>query len=206
MQKATSAETVGLTLLGVGVFTLALLLHDAQPGALGGLPLWWVWPAGALGIYAAGSLIHAGPRPTALLTFGAALVAHLTMAALMALAFGAQAGRALQYDQTFLAAGLWAYPPAVLLQIAFALPCAVALTPGRFASAQAEASAEALARADTPEQLLAAVIALRSSLGDSAEPAIARVAEQAATILRAGAAPLPSPEPVAEPETGHPAG
>jgi len=189
--KATSAETVGLVLLGVSVISLGLLLHEAQPGMLGGTTLGWIWPVGAALIYVAVALLHAGLKPAAGYTFLVCAGSHIILALLMGLGFIAQSTRESFTVLDALAAGLWLYPPAVLLQVAFCIPLAVCLVPGRKNVADKLTSYESVTRATTPEQLVQALVGLQSAQPVDTDLVLLQVITQAAKILPASINEMP---------------
>lgn len=172
-------EVVGLVLLGIGLLGIALPLRSAQAGLAGGtMPL---WPAAAAGLYLVVALVTEGLRLRALMLFATACVTHVVYAYVMGCAFVVARGAAADLPLGPLRAGLLEYPPAVLLQAAFALPLALLLAAPR---AHFHAPrCEALDRAQTAEEVLQGVLALEAAAGEDADPVLARVAAKAREVL-----------------------
>jgi len=104
----------------------------------------------------------------------------------MGLGFIAQSVRESFTILDVFAAGLWLYPPAVFLQVAFCVPLAVCLVPVRKSMADKLTSYEAVARATTPEQLVQALVGLQSAAQPvDADLVLHQVITQAATVLPA---------------------
>lgn len=123
MRRPAPHETVGLVLLGVVLFSLALTLRQAQPGLVNGMLPAWAWPGGILGIYLVVALLTTGACLLRAVVLLAALVGlHVLYALLMGMAFAVQSQAPGGLSSAPLAAGLWEYPPAVLLQAAFVVP------------------------------------------------------------------------------------
>lgn len=190
--KATSAETVGLILLGISVVSLGLLLHEAQPGMLGGISTSWIWPVGAAVFYVAVALYHAGLKPAAGVTFLVCAGSHIILACLMGLGFITQSARDISSFTDVIAAGLWLYPPAVFLQVAFCVPFAVCLVPVHRSSVEQLTSYEAIDRATTPEQLVQALVGLQTAQPVDADALLLQIVTQAAKILPASVNDMPA--------------
>lgn len=127
MRRPAPHETVGLVLLGLALFSLALALHQAQPGlANGSSP--WAWPAGVGVVYVLVAILATRARiARAAMLLVALLVCHVLYALLMGLAFAVQSQTPGGLSPAPLVMGLSAYPPAVLLQAAFVIPLSCAL-------------------------------------------------------------------------------
>jgi hypothetical protein len=139
MRRPAPHETVGLVLLGVALFALALALRQAQPGLVNGLLPAWAWPLGILAVYLAVALLATGACvPRAAVLLGALLGMHLLYALLMGMAFAVESRTPGGLSPAPLVAGLWEYPPAVLLQAAFVIPAGCALFGGARPSGDVE--------------------------------------------------------------------
>ncbi len=115
------AEVIGVVLLGVSLLAIAVSLRAAQPGVID-LP-WYVCPAAAGGIYVIAALLMAGWDARALIVLALLAAAHVVDAFVIGCAFSSSLpGRAPATLPDALYEGLSAYPPAVVLEVAFVLP------------------------------------------------------------------------------------
>jgi len=178
-------------LLGIVLFALALNLRTNQPGLLElGVPP-YAWPAGAGVVYAAAALIYAGFTVQAGLLLVAMAAGHVIYASAMGFAFSVLGDMPPSLSLAGPLEGLVAYPPAVLLQVAFILPAAaVALVPWlRDREPGGFPGEAALAKAGTPAELLHATLSVAAAHGSDVPPALAALASRAQAILLAETAP-----------------
>lgn len=123
---------MGLVLLGLALYSLALALHHSQPGLVNGDVPAWAWPAGVGVVYVGVALLATGARPARSAVFLAGLVVcHLLYALLMGMAFAVESQTPGGLSPAPLVAGLSSYPPATLLQAAFVIPLCCTLLGGR---------------------------------------------------------------------------
>jgi hypothetical protein len=187
-------EIIGVVLLGIGLLGIALSLRGSQPGALE-VP-GAVWPAAAAALYLVVALAVHGLRLRALALFAGACVIHAAYAFLMGCAFAVLKGGAPELSARPLLDALVGYPPAVLLQAAFALPLALVLMAP---AAHAAIPCEALDRAGTAEEVLQGLLALEAAAGADMDPTLARVAAKARQVLLEGPARLRTTQGVTAP-------
>ncbi len=197
MQRPSQPELVGVILLGISLLTLSLYLRQAQPGQLP-LPV-YVGPAVAALAYVIASFALIGVTVRVLILFAAMLGAHAVYAFIMGCGFGlirGQTGGALGA----LTEGLIAYPPAVLLQMAFVVPAVGLLLAPRLrgdTGPVAEWLAD-LEAAQSPEELAAALAAMEIPENVLPEQALEAIVEKARALA-------PVEEPEAAPEVTEPA-
>ena len=180
---------MGVLLLGIVLFSLALTLRANQPGLLERDLAGCVWPAGAGVLYAVSAALMAGLTLRALLVLLLMAVAHTLYATLMGLAFAATGDLPPNQPWGPVLEGLTAYPPAVALQVAFVVPFAWVVLRRRVVAPgeMAVPGAELLQRAETPEALLHAILSVEGMQGPRADPALAAVARRARVLLSANA-------------------
>lgn len=165
MQRASKPEVVALVLLGLGLYNLALCLRAAQPGLLDTDLPGYVWPLGAVVIYAVVALFMAGANLRALLLLALCLLAHVLEALLMGLGFLVLAKQPGGLSATVLGQGLWAYPPATLLQVAFVVPFVYTL----YANLHRESTADAIPLVLAPQTAADAPSSADTATGGDSE-------------------------------------
>jgi hypothetical protein len=133
LRRPTPQETIGLVLLGLALYSLALALRQSQPGLVNAPVPPWVWPAAVGVVYVGVSLVATGARlARAAALLGALVFAHVVYALLMGLAFAVESQGPGGLSAAPLTAGLTSYPPATFLQAAFVIPlCCTLLGPRR---------------------------------------------------------------------------
>lgn len=193
MQQASKPEWVGVFLLGVVLFVLAVTLRASQPGLL---PFpHFLWPVGALVLYALVALAVAGPTVRCLELILVAAALHTTYAFLMGCVFTVLEGAQADLSWRVLEEGLMLYPPAVLLQAAVVIPAMVTIV-GPWLGAKAALDTPhlaALRSASTPQELVRALLNVEGERGPAAELALQVAARRGMEILREQTQPALSP-------------
>ena len=198
MKPPERNETAGVLLLGVVLFALALNLRANQPGVLESTIPDLVWPLAAGVAYAVAAALMAGRTTRALVLFLLMAVAHTLDATLMGLAFAARGDVPPDLALGAVAEGLMRYPPAVALQVASVLPFAWLVFRRKAVPAGPVPGAQWLAAAQTPQQLLHAILSVETAQRDGVDPALAAVASRARALLLAAprlAPPAAAPAP-----------
>lgn len=170
---------MGVLLLGIALFVLALSLRSMQPGLIA-LPA-YVCPVVAAGLYVFAALLLAGFRVQALLVLGLMWSGHVVYAFLMGGAFVVLVNDGPASALDALHEGLSAYPPAVLLQVAFLAPAVSVLAwpwlPRR------EAGFPAVDNAHSCRELAQGILSVEAVDGATAEAALASIARKARALL-----------------------